>query len=148
MTSNILKDVKVYRIGKQLLINIPKEIADELKLGPGPVKIIHSSRDQLIIEKGGGPAKILEVGPGKLRLYISIEQAPFKEGDRVVVTVKDGKLMVKRIDYYIAKPSIKQGYYRVNIPWKLVEETGLDKYPLVKIYSDGKRVVLEPLREI
>ena len=143
--SKPLGDVKVKKLGRQLLINIPREVAAHLGLEPGTMDIAVTTSNELVLVKGNGPAKIVEVGKGKFRLYISMDKAPFKEGERVLVTVRDGKLVVKRIDYYIAKPSIKQGYYRVNIPWELVESIGLDKHSLVKIYSDGRKVVIEPL---
>ncbi len=104
--------------------------------------------DKIVLRRGMGPVRVVDVGRGKLRLYIGEDKAPFKEGERVLVTVQDDKLVVKRIDYYVVKPTKGRGQYRVNIPWELAEKTGLDKYRLVKIYSDGKRVVLEPFAEI
>ncbi len=142
-----LGDVKIRRLGKQLLINIPKEVAEHLSLGPGSMKIATATSRELVLVKGDGPAKILEVGKGKLRLYINLDHTPFKEGERVLVTVEDNKLVIERIDYYIVKPTIKPGYYRVNIPWELVEKTRLDKHRLVKIYSNGRKVIIEPLVE-
>ena len=142
-----LGDVKISKMGRQLLINIPREVTVHLGLEPGTMDIATITSDELVLVKGNGPVKIVEVGKGKLRLYISEDKAPFKEGERVLVTVRDGKLVVKHIDYYIAKPSIKQGYYRVNIPWELVEKTGLDKHYLVKIYGDGRKVIIEPFDE-
>ncbi len=142
-----LGDVKVKKLGRQLLINIPRDVATCLGLEPGPMNIVSMTNDELILKRGRGPAKIVDVGKGKLRLYIGEEIAPFSEGERVLVTVKDGKLVVKHINYYVAKPSIKKGYYRLNIPWELVEKTGLDKHRLVKIYSNGRKVIIEPLDE-
>jgi len=142
-----LGDVKVKKLGRQLLINIPRDVATCLGLEPGPMNIVSMTNDELILKRGRGPAKIVDVGRGKLRLYIGEDTAPFSEGERVLVTAEDDKLVIKHIDYYLAKPSIKQGYYRVNIPWELVEKTGLDKHSLVKVYSDGRKVVIEPLEE-
>ncbi len=140
-------DVKIKKLGKQLLINIPREVAEYLSLRAGPMKITTVTSGKLVLVKGEGSAKILEVGKGKLRLYIGEDKAPFKEGERVLVTVQNDKLVVKRIDYYVVKPTIRRGQYRVNTPLELAEKTGLDKYQLVKIYSDRKRIVLEPFTE-
>ena len=147
MYSKPLGDVKVKKLGRQLLINIPREVVVHLGLKPGPMDIAMITSDELVLVKGNGPAKIVEVGKGKFRLYISMDKAPFEEGERVLVTVRDGKLVVKHIDYYIAKPSIKQGYYRVNIPWELAEKTGLSRHRLVKIYNDERKVIIEPIEE-
>ncbi len=138
-------DVKVKKLGRQLLINIPRDVAAHLSLKPGTMEIVVITSDKLVLSQGTGPARVVDVGRGKLRLYIPEGKAPFKEGERVLVTVKDDKLVVKRIDYYVVKPTISTAQYRVNIPWELVKEAGLDKHSLVKIYRDGGKIVIEPL---
>jgi len=139
-------DVKVKKLGRQLLINIPRDVVEHLKLKPDNMNIIYRSNDRLVLEKGHGPVKIVDVGRGKLRIYIDAEEAPFKDGDRVLVTVDENRLVIERIDYYIVKPTVKPGnYYKINVPWELVREVELDKYPLVKVYREDNRVVVEPL---
>ena len=140
-----LGDVKVKKLGKQLLINIPKEVAEHLGLRPGSLNIVAVADDELVLEKGEGSAKIVDVGRGKLRLYIPENRAPFREDERVLVMAQNGKLVIKRIDYYIVKPTMRPGQYRINIPWELVEKTGLDKHAMVKIYLDGRKIIIEPL---
>ncbi len=140
-------DVKVKRLGRQFLINIPRTVVESLNLGPGTMTITGRSENQLILEKGPGSVKVVDVGGGKLRLYISVDEAPFRENERVIVMARDNRLVVKRINYYIAKPTIKPGQYRVNLPWELVEKTGLDKYELVKIHKDENKIIIEPLEE-
>jgi len=130
---------------RQLLINISRNIVAHLGLEPGPMKVISTINDKIPLGRGAGPAKIVDVGRGKLRLYIPEDKAPFKEGERVLVTVRDDKLVVNRINYYIVKPTISTAQYRVNIPWELVKEAGLVKHSLVKIYRDGGKIVIEPL---
>ncbi len=139
-------DVKVKKLGRQLLINIPKDVVEYLKLKPGSMSIASRSGNRLVLMEGSGPVKVVDVGRGKLRMYIDAEEAPFKEGDRVLVTVDKDRLVIERIDYYIVKPTVRPGnYYKINMPWELVRELGLDKYPLIKIYREGNRIVIEPL---
>ncbi len=139
-------DVKVKKLGRQLLINIPKDVVEYLKLKPGNMAIVSKSDNKLVLMEGLGSVKVVDVGRGKLRIYIDAEEAPFKEGDRVLVTVDKDRLVIERIDYYIVKPTVKPGnYYKINMPWELVREVGLDKYPLIKIYREGNRIIVEPL---
>lgn len=141
-------DVKVKKLGRQLLINIPKDVVEYLKLKPGSMSIASKSNNRLILIEKPGPVKIVNVGRGKLRIYINEEEAPFKDGERVLVTVEKDKLVIERIDYYIVKPTIKPGnYYKINIPWELVEATKLDRYTLVKVYGDENKIIIEPLDE-
>lgn len=140
-------DVKVKRLGNQLLINLPKEVARALGLKPGTMTIVSSSSRELVLEKGEGIVKVVDVGRGRLRLYISIDKAPFAEGDRVIVFAENNKLVIKHAPYFIVKPSTSQGNFRVNIPWELVVKTGLNQYRLLKIYGDDRRVVIEPLEK-
>ncbi|NPA97882.1 MAG: hypothetical protein GXO43_00730, partial [Crenarchaeota archaeon] len=44
-----LGDVKVKKLGKQLLINIPKEVAEHLGLGPGSMNIVAVADDELVL---------------------------------------------------------------------------------------------------
>ena len=114
---------------------------------PGSLEIVLMTSDKIVLRRGMGSVRVVDVGRGKLRLYIGEDKAPFKEGERVLVTVQDDKLVVKRIDYYVVKPTKGRGQYRVNIPWELAEKTGLDKYELVKIRGDGDKIIIEPFKE-
>lgn len=139
-------DVKVKKLGRQLLINIPKDVVEYLKLKPGSMSIVFKSNSRLILIEKPGPVKIVDVGRGKLRVYINEGEAPFKDGERVLVTFEKDKIVIERIDYYIVKPTIKPGNYcKINMPWELVREIGLDEHPLVKIYREGNRIIIEPL---
>lgn len=110
------------------------------------MSIVSKSNSRLILIEKPGPVKIVDVGRGKLRIYINEGEAPFKDGERVLVTFEKDKIVIERIDYYIVKLAIKPGNYcKINMPWELVREIGLDKHPLVKIYREGNRIIIEPL---
>ena len=137
--------VVVGKYGGLLLINIPKPVVEYLKLKPTTLNIMSKGGDYVVLGVGPGPIKVLNVG-GKLRIYAPKDILPFREGDRVLVSVKDGGITIRKIDYYVVRPSIKEGnYYRVNIPWELVTKLGLYKHKLLKIYEREGKVIIEPL---
>jgi len=142
-----LGDVRVRRIGRQLLFNIPVDVANALGLKPGMTfRVKSKDNERLVLEHGEGPTRIILGGRSILRLAIDETIAPFKEGDRLLVMAGDNELILQKIDYYIVKVSKKEkSYYRVNIPWELAEMTGLIRFDKVKIRSDGNKIVIEPL---
>ena len=141
-----LGDAVVGKYGGQLLINIPKPVVEYLKLKPTTLNIMSKGGDYVVLGVGLGPIKVLNVG-GKLRIYAPKDVLPFREGDRVLIMVRGGDIVIKKIDFYVVKPSLKEGnYFRVNIPWELVTKLGLHKYKLLKIYEREGKVVIEPLK--
>lgn len=142
-----LGDAVVGRYGGQLLINIPKPVVEYLKLRPTTLNIVSRGSDYVVLGVGPGPIKVLNVG-GKLRIYAPRDVLPLREGDRVLVSVRGGDIVIRKIDYYVVRPSIKEGnYYRVNIPWELVSKLGLHKHKLLKIYEREGKVIIEPLEQ-
>ncbi len=142
-----LGDVKVRRLGRQLILNIPVDVVSALGLRQGmSFRILSRSSEELVLELGEGPIHVLQAGKSALRLAIDTALAPFKEGDRVLVMSKDDTtLVLQRIDYHIVKVSKKErSYYRVNIPWELVEEIGLHKYDAVKVRARNGEIIIEP----
>lgn len=130
-----LGDAVVGKYGGQLLINIPKPVVEYLKLGPTTLNIKSKGDDYVVLGVGLGPIKVLNVG-GKLRIYAPKDVLPFREGDRVLIMVRGGDIVIKKIDFYVVKPSLKEGnYFRVNIPWDLVIKLGPHKYGLLKVYE-------------
>ena len=141
-----LGDALVGRYGGRLLINIPKPIVDRLGLKPTTFRVVSVGGDRAVLAEGPGPVKVLVVGR-KLRMYAPANTLPFEEGDRVLVKAVGKSLIIEKIDYYVVKPSVKEGnYFRVNIPWELVTKLGLDKCELVKVRERGGKVIIEPLK--
>ena len=140
-----LGDAVVGRYGGQLLINIPKPIVEYLKLRPTTLNIISRGDDYVVLTIGSGPIRVIDVG-GRLRIYAPRESLPFREGDRVLVSVRGRDIVIQRIDYYVVKPTVKEGnYFRVNIPWELATKLGLHKHDLLKVYERKGKVIIEPL---
>lgn len=141
-----LGDAVVGRYGGQLLINIPKPVVEYLKLGPTTLKVVSSGGDYVVLSIGSGPIRVVDVG-GRLRIYAPRESLPFREGDRVLVSVRGRDIVIERIDYYVVKPTVKEGnYFRVNIPWELATRLGLHKHDLLKVYEREGKVIIEPMK--
>jgi len=72
---------------------------------------------------------------------------PFREDDRLLVKVRDKDIVIERIDYYVAKPTVKKGnYFRINIPRELATKLWLYKYDLLKVYEREGKIIIEPLK--
>jgi len=140
--------VKVYLMGRYRAINLPKNISGLLALKPSetlnPVEVDVGKRAVLVKEPG--PVKVVSGGKGRVKLLMPPDLG-FDRNDKLLPIASRGTLILEKVDYYIVKPTISpNNYFRINIPWELVEELGWIKASLIKIKREGSKLILELIK--
>jgi len=77
-----------------------------LKLRPTTLNTTSKGDDYIVLMIGAGHINVLNVG-GRLRIYAPIDVLPFREGDRVLISVRNDSILIERVDYYVVRPSVK-----------------------------------------
>lgn len=140
--------IKVYLMGRYKAINLPKNISEFLALKPGEtlnsVEVDIGKRAVLVKEPG--PVKVVSGGKGRVKLLIPSDLG-FDRNDRLIPIANQDRLILEKVDYYIVKPTISpNNYFRINIPWELVEGLGWIKASLIRVKREGSKLVLEPFK--